>query len=83
MTAVCALLLKLCHSINLEHRVLINCYSILVKKSRRMEKLSEIELHLNMNKEDWFFLSRSWKPLVPNLRQRKMAVYKENKRTSS
>jgi hypothetical protein len=47
------------HSIILGHRILLNCNSILAKISRRMNKISEIELHTNMNKEDWFFLSRS------------------------
>jgi hypothetical protein len=61
------------HSINLGHRTQP---SILAKKSRYMGriigKVIEIELHPNkINMEDGFSLSKSWKPLIRDLREQK------------
>jgi len=50
--------------------------SVLDKKSRGMGSLTreviETELHAdNLNREEGFFLSKSWKPLVQTLEERK------------
>jgi len=57
------------HTINLGHHILLNDTSILAKKPRCMECLireaREIEVHPdNMNREEGFTLSKSWKPLI-------------------
>jgi hypothetical protein len=58
--------------------------SILAKRPRCREwiikEAREIELHpMNMNREDSFSLSTSWKPLVETLKECKKAVLKENR----
>jgi hypothetical protein len=67
------------HSINLGHQIQLNT-SILANKSRYKDQIIrgaiEIELHPNnINREDGFSL-RSWKPLVRDLREHKLAPNK-------
>jgi hypothetical protein len=66
------------HSINLDHQNT----SILAKKSRCMDRIIrkaiEIELHPNINREDGFSLSRSWKPLIRDLRDQKTGSKQEH-----
>jgi hypothetical protein len=69
------------HSINLGHCIQLQDTSILAKKLRCMDRIIreaiEIKLHPNnMNREDGFSLSRSWKPLINNLREWKQALTK-------
>jgi hypothetical protein len=54
------------HSINLGHHIQLHNTSILAKKSRCMDRIIReairIELHPNnINREDGFSLSKSWK----------------------
>jgi hypothetical protein len=61
------------HSINLDHHIQLQNITILSTKStymdRMIRKTSEIELHPNnMNREDGFRLSRSWKPYIHSLK---------------
>lgn len=74
------------HSMNSGHRIHFHEISILAEKSERTERLvmetTETELHPdNMNWEKGFSLSRSWRPLVRILKERKKALYKVNKLT--
>jgi hypothetical protein len=60
-------------SIHQEHRIQFNSTSILSTKTRYMDRIIrealEIELHPhNMNREDGFCLSKSWKPLICTLK---------------
>jgi hypothetical protein len=69
------------HSINLSHRIQLHNTSILANKSRYMDQIIreaiEIELHPNIiNREDDSSLSRSWKPLICDLREHKPAPIK-------
>jgi len=62
------------HSINLGHHIQFHDTSILAKKYRYMEHLIreavETELHQdNMNREEGFCLSRSWRPLDQILKE--------------
>jgi hypothetical protein len=64
------------HSINLGHHVQLQNTTILSTKPRYMDRIIreaiEVELHPNnMNREDGFCLSKSWKPLIYSLRDRK------------
>jgi hypothetical protein len=61
------------HSFHQEHRIHFNCTSILSTKTRYMDciirEAIEIELHPhNMNREEGFCLSKSWKPLICTLK---------------
>jgi hypothetical protein len=61
------------HSIHQEHRIQFNGTSILSTKTRYMDciirEAIEIELHPhNMNREEGFCLSKSWKPLICTLK---------------
>jgi hypothetical protein len=61
------------HSIHQEHHIQFNCTSILSTKTRYMVRLIteaiEIELHPhNINREEGFCLSKSWKPLICSLK---------------
>jgi hypothetical protein len=62
------------HSINLGHPIQLHNTSILVKKPRYMDRVIreaiEIDLHPNnVNREDGFSLSNSWKLLISGLRE--------------
>jgi hypothetical protein len=68
-------------SINLCYRIKLQDASILAKKSRRTDRSvrepTEIELHPdNMNSEDGFFLLRSWKTIIRDVKERKQALTK-------
>jgi hypothetical protein len=61
------------HSINQEHRIQFNNTSILSTQTRYMDRIIreaiEIELHpYNINRENGFYLSKSWKPLICTLK---------------
>jgi hypothetical protein len=61
------------HSIHQEHRILFNSTCILSTKTKYLDRIIreaiEIELHpYNMNKEEGFRLSKSWKPLICTLK---------------
>jgi hypothetical protein len=63
-------------SINLRHRIHLHHTTILSTKPRYMEHINrettEIELHPNnINREDGFCLSKSWKPLICSLKDRR------------
>jgi hypothetical protein len=69
------------HSINLGHRVHLHNTSILAKKLRRTDRVIreaiEIDVHANnISREDVFSPSRSSKPLIRDLRERKQALNK-------
>jgi hypothetical protein len=68
------------HSINLGHRMQLHITSILANNSRYMDwiirEATEIELQPNIICEDGFFLSRSWKPLIRDLKEHKLAPNK-------
>jgi hypothetical protein len=64
------------HSINLGHHIQLQNTTILSTKPRYMDRIIkeaiEIELHPNnMNREDGFCLSKSWKPLIDSLKDRR------------
>jgi hypothetical protein len=56
------------HSINLDHRIQLQNTTILSNKSRYVGRMIreaiESELQPNMNRDDGFRLSRSWKPHI-------------------
>ncbi|XP_033606939.1 uncharacterized protein LOC117282232 [Cryptotermes secundus] len=61
------------HSINMGHHIQFQNTSILATKIRYMGRFIretiEIELHPDsMNREGWFCLSKSWKPLISSLK---------------
>jgi hypothetical protein len=61
------------HSIELGHRIELQNTSILATKTRYMDRIIreaiEIELHPeNINREEGFYLSKSWKPLICSLK---------------
>jgi hypothetical protein len=61
------------HSINLRHRIQLQNTTILSTTLRYMDRIIreaiQIELHPNsMNREDGFYLSTSWKPLICSLK---------------
>jgi hypothetical protein len=67
------------HSINRGHWIQLQKTSILAKKLRWMDLIIreaiEIELHPNnMNREDGFSLSRAWKPLIRDLKERRQSL---------
>jgi hypothetical protein len=69
------------HSISLDLFIQVHNTSFLAKKLRRMNRIireaTEFELHpISINKEAAFSLSRSWKPLIHDLREKKQAVNK-------
>jgi hypothetical protein len=69
------------HSIYmLGHHILLNNTSILAKKSRCMDKIRKktmTELHPNnMNREKVFSHTRSWKPLICNLKEQNKVLSK-------
>jgi len=62
------------HSINLGNFIQFQDTSILAKKSQHLEcinkEMKEIDLHPdNMNREEDFSLSKSWKPLLQALEE--------------
>jgi hypothetical protein len=64
------------HSISLGHRIQLYYTAILSTKPRCMDRIireaTEIELHHNnMNRENDFWLSKSWKPLICTQKDRK------------
>jgi hypothetical protein len=64
------------HSKKLGHRIKSHTTSILAKKLRYVDHIIretiEIELHPNnINRENGFSLSRSWKPLIHDLWEQK------------
>jgi hypothetical protein len=46
-------------------------------RANRESPCREIKLHPNMNREDGFSLSRSWKPLTCALKEHKQALAKD------
>jgi hypothetical protein len=64
------------HSINLGHCIQFHDTSILVKKPRHMEhKATDTELCPdNMNREEGFYLSRSWKSLIQTVNDHRKAL---------
>jgi hypothetical protein len=69
------------HSINLGHCMQLHNTSIVAKKSRYMDRIIreaiELKLHPNnINKEDSFSLSRSWKPHSRSTGEKKPAPNK-------
>jgi hypothetical protein len=61
------------HSIGQRHRIQLHSSSILATKTRSMDRIVrdaiEIELYPdNINREDGFCLSKSWKPLIGSLK---------------
>jgi hypothetical protein len=61
------------HSINLGHHIQLQNTTTISTKPRYMDRIIreaiEIELHPNsMNREDGFYLSKSWKPLICSLK---------------
>jgi len=69
-----------CHK--LDHSIQFHDANILAKKSGHMEHhvrdMTEIEVHHdNINKEEGFFLSKSWRPLTWSLKEWKKALSKE------
>jgi hypothetical protein len=65
------------HSTGLGHHILLNNISILAKKSRHkgqfMGKVTKIKLNPNnISRGDRFSLSRSWRPLIHSLKERKI-----------
>jgi hypothetical protein len=69
------------HSINLGHNIKLQNTCTLIAKTTYMDRVirdaSEIELHsTNVNREDGFCLSKSWKPIMCPLRDhRKPSEY--------
>jgi len=64
------------HSINLGHCIQFPDISILAKKSGYLEclikEMTDRELHSdNLNREEGFSLSRSWRPLIQVLKKEK------------
>jgi hypothetical protein len=70
------------HSINLGHPIQLPNTSILARKSRCIDQVirEEVEIEFypnNMNKDDGFSLSKSWKPLICALKEQKQALAKD------
>jgi hypothetical protein len=71
------------YSINLGHLIQLQNSSILAKKSRWMDwvirEATEVEFHPNnMNREDGFSLSQTWKCLIRDLKERRQSLTKES-----
>jgi hypothetical protein len=76
------------HSTNLGHHIHLHNTSILAKKSRYMDHIIreaiKTELHPNnINREYGFSLSKSWKPLIHDLREQNPALNKNTMHSSS
>jgi hypothetical protein len=74
------------HSMNLGHRIQFQDTRILATRSGHVEfiikEAMEIELHSdNMNREEGFFLSKLWKPLLQTLKERKKTPFSKGKVT--
>jgi hypothetical protein len=64
------------HSINLGHQIQLQNTTVLVKEKRQMDQIlrqvTEIEVKPdNMDREDGFSLSQTWKPLIHDLREQR------------
>jgi hypothetical protein len=71
------------HSINLGYQIQLLNTNILTKQSRRTDwvirEVIEIKLHPdNMNREDGLSLSRVWKPLIRDLKERRQSLTEES-----
>jgi hypothetical protein len=65
------------HSTDLGHRILLN-------RDCLKREAKEIKLHpSSMTREEGFSLSRSWKPLIHSLKERKKVFSKDKIITSS
>jgi hypothetical protein len=57
---------------------------ITFEKNRLKGEATGIQFYPNnMNRQDWFSLSRSWKPLIHSLKERKTFMSKTKSVTSS
>jgi hypothetical protein len=71
------------HSINLGHTIQLQNTTILSTKPRYMDRIiregTEIELHPNnMNREEGFCLTKSWKPLICSMKDHRKPHQHEN-----
>jgi hypothetical protein len=70
------------HSINLGHWTQLQNTIILAKPMRQVNQIlrevTEIELHADsINREDNFFMSQAWKPLICELKRQRESYTKE------